>query len=271
MKKILLLLLFAFGTSTPAWAAPNPQHIMFGINEGVASQQSFQALQDKYKGLSNIISEATQRPVRVEASQSFKSSETNLEKSRYDFMFVRPSNVAGVALRDNKYTLVAAAKGDFAAAFIVNKNSPLKKPDDIRGKRIGMSAPKSLMAEVGLATMRDMGMDPAKEQIQYARLQEVVAYMVEQNFVDVAVVAPPVAKQWEAKGNPVLFRSKPLPFWCLIASPNVPAEDVAKVRTALLALEGSPQGQELLAKIGVKGFTAGDPQAYLDLVKWLRE
>ena len=93
----------------------------------------------------------------------------------------------------------------------MNKNAPLLKPEDMVGKHIAMAEEKSLASKVGYATLRDMGMNPAKQDIHYARLQEAVAFMV----------------------------------------------------------DTSDAGQKMLAKIGIKGFTAGDPQEYVDFLKWI--
>ena len=243
--------------------------MLLGINEGVAEQSQFNEMQDKYKGLADYLSKVLKKQVKVETSQSLKSSSANLQKSRYDLMFCRPSNVAAKAMLEQKYTLVAMAKGDFTAAFIVNKDSPMKKPEDIKGKRIAFPAETSLMAKAGLATLRDMNIKPAKDQIIYAKFQDALAYMVKNKFADAAVVAPVVAKSWEKDGGRTLFNSKKLPFWSIIASPNMSPEDIEKTRKAVIALETSEEGKQILARMGVKGFAPGNQQDYTDMLKWL--
>lgn len=268
VRKLILagLLWFAVGQSA-AWAEAGGA-LVFGVNEGVSKQLAFRELQDKYKPLADALSQALKRPVRLVSSLTLKSAEMDLGKHHVDFIYMRPSNLAAKAIRDQKYVLVAEAKGDFYASFIVNKDSPLKKPEDIRGKRIAMPSPDSMMANAALATMRDMKINPAQEQIHYARLQEAVGYMVDQGFADVGVVFPPLAKDWEKKGGRILFKTKNLPFWCVIASPEVSADDVAKAREVLVNLDSSDSGQAVLKQIGVKGFIPGNQEAYLDLLKW---
>jgi phosphonate transport system substrate-binding protein len=252
-------------------SAETKDTLLLGVNEGVAAQQSAQELQEKYRGFAAYLGTVLKRTVHVESSQIMVGSAASLKKARYDLMYVRPSNVAAKAMRDNKYTLVASVKGSFTADFIVNKDSPLKKPEDIRGQRIAMSAPTSLMAKVGMATMRDMGIDPKSQQIRTSRYQEAVNYMVQQKFADVGVVAPVLANAWEKEGGTVLFKSRELPFWCVIAGPTMSADDIAKVRAALLALEGTEASKIIFPRMGIKGFVAGNQQAYLDMLKWLGE
>lgn len=269
IRQFLCLVLILAAWQNAAMASDTS--VMFGINEGLAEQSGFSEMQEKYKGLAEYLSQALKKKVVIESSQNLKSSEMNLEKGRYDLMFCRPSNVAAKAMRDQKYVLVASAKGEFSAFFIVNKDSPLKKPEDIQGKSIAMPTQTSLMAKAGIATLRDMKIDPAKMHIRYERYQDALAYTVKNKFTEAAVVAPIVAKQWEKQGGRTLFQSRKLPFWSMIASSNMSPESIAKVRTALIGMEQTEQGKKILQRIGVKGFVPGNPQEYLDLLKWIGE
>lgn len=250
-------------------AAGQKPAILFGINEGISVQHYFGDLQQKYQGLADYLSRVLNKTVYVESSQTLGRTASNLGKTRYDLMFVKPSNVAAMAIRDDKYTLVASCKGELNAVFIVPKDSPIKKPEEIRGKRIAMPSPKSLIAQAALATLRDMGIDPAKQNIHYVRLQEAVVYMVAQHFADVGAVNPVLARKWAQKGGSILLKSKDLPLWSIIASPNMSPNDVAKVRQALIGLSDSEEGKKILARMGIKGFVVKSPQDYLDMLKWM--
>lgn len=265
---VLMVCLFLGGRAA---MAASETGLLLGVNEGLAEQSQFLAMQDRYKGLADYISQVLKRPVKVESSQNLRSSASNLKKSRYDLMFCRPSNVTARAIRDDHYNLVAMAKGAFTAAFIVNKDSPLKTIEDIRGKRLAMPAQTALMTKMGLATLRDLKIDPAKEHITYAHYQDALTYEVKNHFADAAVVAPIVVKDWEKEGGRVLYQSKKAPFWAVIAAPTISADDVAKLRDALINLENTEDGKKILAKIGVKGFVPGNQQDYLDLLKWIDE
>jgi ABC-type phosphate/phosphonate transport system substrate-binding protein len=244
---------------------------LLGISEGVAEQTSFSEMQEKYQPLADYLGRLLKRKVTVESSQSFKTALTNLGKERYDLMFVRPSNIAGRAIRDNKYQLVATAKGDFAAHFIVRKNHGFKKPEDVLTHPIAMPEEAALMSLAGLATLRDLGGKKETLQLHYSRYQEAIPYMVEQKFADVGVVAPGQAKAWEKKGGVTLFKSRALPFWSIIASPKISANEVAAMQEALIAMDSTAEGKAILQKIGVKGWTAGEGKDYVEMMKWIGE
>lgn len=263
MMRVVLVLLALL--ATPVYAANN---LLMGIAEGVAEQTGFGEMQEKYQPLADYLARTLNAKVTLESSQNIKSAVLNLKKERYDLMFCRPSNVAGRAIRDNKYQLVAMAKGDFAANFIVRKDHPFKENKDILGRTIAMPEQSALMSRVGVATLRELGGQDEKK-IRYTQYQEAVGFMVENKFADVGVVAPALAKAWEKKGGVILFKSKKLPFWSIIASPKMSKDGVAKMQKALTDMENSEEGKKILAKIGVKGWAAGNPQEYLDMLTWL--
>lgn len=273
MKRFLsILALCATAHSGAALAAQDDDHLLLGVVEGVAEQMSMAEIQTKYKGLADHLSTVLNKKVKLESTQSFRSAERNLKNKRYDFVFIRPSNVAAKAMRDDKYQLVAAAKNaEFAANFIVKKDSPIKSVADLRGKRVAMPEESSLMAQVGRAMMREGKLDPDKESVQYARLQETVLTLVEQGHADAGVVATGQLKEWAKRGGSVAFKSKALPFWSMIASPNVSPSDVEKAQKALIALEGSDDAKRVLQPMTVKAFATASAQEYLDLLKWVKQ
>ncbi len=274
MKRFLSYLIIALCFPLSAHAAAKPavpaESLLFGINEGTAGQQGVGEIQRKYRALADFFSRTLQKPVKLESSQNLTSSTANLNKGRYALFFSKPANVSAKAIRDHQYQLVAMAKGEFTVKFIVNANSPLKKPEDILGKRISM-AKGTFMERAGLAELRDRSLTPAANNIQAARFQDAIEFIVEKGFADVGMVSPVVAKNWVAKGGSVLFESRKMPFWSIIASPDMSKEDVMKIQTALVNLESSEDGKQLLAKLGVKGFVPGSQQEYLDLQNWLEK
>ena len=261
LTSLLLLTLSAH----PAHAA----NVLMGIAEGVAEQASFGEMQDKYQPLADYLGRVLKSRVTLESSQNIKSATLNLQKGRYDLMFCRPSNVSAKAIRDNKYQLVAMAKGEFAANFIVRKDHPFKKNEDVLQRTIALPEQNSLMAKVGLATLRDMGGNPNPAQLRFTQYQEAVNFMVDKKFVDLGVVAPVQAKAWEKQGGVILFKSRKLPFWSIIAAPKLGKNEVASMQKALIDMENSEEGKKILAKIGVKGWVAGNPQEYVDMLSWL--
>ena len=261
------------GMSSEALALEERNTLLLGVNEGTSGSANFVERQEKYKGLAEYLERTLKKPVRLESAQNLSSLTANLKNSRYDLLFVRPSHISAKAMRDQNYTLVASAKGDAHTYFIVSNNSPVKQPGDIHGKRIAMPDPLAYPTRSGLAMLRDIGIVPEKENIRYFSSQEAVGYAVEKNLIDVGVIVSysKVAKDWKTKGSPIVLESKNLPFWSIIASPKIGQNEIAKIRTALISLQDNEAGKKIMENIGVKSFVAGNQQAYLELLAWVKE
>lgn len=261
------------GISSDASALEERNTFLLGVNEGTSGSANFVERQEKYKGLAEYLERILKKPVRLESAQNLSSLTANLKNSRYDLLFVRPSHISAKAMRDQNYTLVASAKGDAHTYFIVSNNSAVKKPTDIRGKRIAMPDPLAYPTRAGLAMLRDIGIVPEKENIRYFSSQEAVGYAVEKNLIDVGVIVSysKVAKDWKTKGSPIVLESKNLPFWSIIASPKISPNEIAKIRAALISLQDNEDGKKIMENIGVKSFVASNQQTYLDLLAWVKE
>lgn len=245
--------------------------VLFGVNEGSSGSADFRERQEKYKPLAEYLSKAIGKPVRLESAQDLKSLTKNLEKARYGLLLVRPSHISAKAMRDQRYVLVASAKGDAYTYFITRSDSALKTPQDIKGQMIAMPDQLAYPTHAGIAMLRDIGITPEAGKVHYLRTQEAVGYAVEQNLSGVGVVISysKVAKEWTKNGHKILWQSKKLPFWSVIASPKLGDQTVAAVRTALLKLSEQPGGEAIMKNIGVNGFVAGSQQDYLALLNWI--
>lgn len=266
MKTETMLLAVFIGSANVASAA---EVQVLGVREGVAEQASASDMQQRYKEFSDYVGAVTGRTTMLDASQDSRFMLKNMQSGKYAIMFVRPSGLAGRAIRENNYTLVAEAKDEMYAAVIVKKDSPLRTVQDLVGKRVAMAEQSAFVTKVGFAYLRDAGVDPSKLQTQFTRYQDSAAYSVDQNIADAAIVAPPVAKAWEKKGGRILSRSRKVPSWAVLAAPSVSAAEIGKLRNALLNIETTPQGRKAISAMGVSGFVQGTPESYVQLLSWI--
>lgn len=257
-----------FVSSTASFAAAVETQTL-GVREGVAEQMSPSKLHDRYKGFGEFISRTMGKPTLVDASQEAKLTLENMKSGKYAVMFVRPVGLAGRAIRESNFTLVAQATDELYAAVIVPKDSPLQRVEDLVGKRVTMPEQSAFITKVGLAALRDANIDPSKITIKYTRFQDSAAYTVDAKLADAAIVSSVVAKEWEKKGHRVLHRSRTVPSWAVITSSKVSPAEVAKLRQALFTLNSTDHGRKILQQISVSGFKQGNPDEYLAMLKWI--
>jgi phosphonate transport system substrate-binding protein len=264
-----LAALLAVAMSFPVYA----DDLVLAINEGVTYHVSPQETRDKYKGLAELIGKELKRNVHVQPVEDYARLRQSLDKEEYDLAFVHPAHHAMISERDKKYKLVALTSGftEYKAFFLVKKDSPFKRPEDLRdSKKIGTPDTDSITAVITRAELRDIGVNPSKIQFQTTRYQDAVPFMVENNFVDAGTVgSAAVAKAWREKGGRILLESKPVPIKHFIASAKMSDSDIEKVRNVLLTLDQSAAGRSVLERIGFKGFVQGDEKELADTAKWL--
>ena len=250
------------------WAAEAP--LLFGVNEGSSGVAEFSERQEKYQPLADYLSKILKRELRLESASDLKNLTRSLESSRYALVLIRPSHISAAAMRDQKYSLVAAAQGDAVAHFIVHKDSPIKTPQDLANKQLAMPDEIAYPTKIGQAMLRDAKLKPPPK-VRLFRVQEAVGYAVENKLIDAGVVISysKVWKNWEKTGHRSIWHSDKLPYWSIIGSPNLKPDQINKIRNALIALEQNDQGKAILEKIGIKAFVSGNQQAYLDMLKWI--
>ena len=98
-----------------------------------------------------------------------------------------------------------------------------------------------------------------------------MAFYLDNNLAEVGAIASysGVGKGWEKKGNRILHKSIPQPYFPLVANSKVRSDQIKEVQKNLVGLTASPQGQEILKRIGIDGFDIGGEAKMKELPKWL--
>jgi ABC-type phosphate/phosphonate transport system substrate-binding protein len=272
---LLLVLLGASGSSLAqkiATKAVVPQsRIVLAINEGGAANADSTETLFRYQEFTEIVEKALHTQVVIVAVRDRNRLRNALKNHEYPLLLARPNDVPAEAIRDYGYQPIVAAKEPSQALFIVAKNSTLKTIADVKGKTIVTPDQYSNMWRVANAMLRDAKITMANEQVKAMRDQAAIGWSMENNFYDVGVVnsVSGVARSWEKNGGRVIARSRELPNMPMIASPQIPDEQVLKIRAALIALDSSESGKAILKKIGLTGFQYTPAKVFVDFLDWL--
>lgn len=268
MRRFLFLVIACL-FALPAFAE---EALIFAINEGATYRVTPIETRERYREIGEMLAKLLKRPVKIEPVDDYPTLRKGLEDKRYDLAFIHPAHLSLRAIRDQKYKLLVLTTGytEYRARFFIGKDAALKESREIKGRAMAMPDPDSITAWIARASMRDLGIDASKENIQTTRYQDAVPFMVENGFAQVGVSASgAVIKDWEAKGGRVLFSSRPVPIKHLIASPNLAVADAERVREFFLGIDKAPGGPAILQKLGFKGFQRGDDGQIAELTAWL--
>jgi len=261
----------AFCQSAAARTA-NPQaRLLFAIDEGGAANADATETLGRYEEFSLIVGQVLGSPVTTVAVRDRTLLLASLKRQSYALLFARPNDVPAEAIRDYGYQPVVTEKEPARALFIVRKDSPLKSIADVKGNSILTPDRYSNMWRVANAMLRDNKISMANEKVRTMHDDAAIGWSMESGFFDVGVInsISAVGRTWEKNGGRVIARSPELPNMPLIASPELSAAQIAKLRAALLALNSNKNGQTVLKKIGLTGFRETSSQEFLDFLKWL--
>jgi phosphonate transport system substrate-binding protein len=271
MARLLIHAAIALAAGSAALAA-TAQEFVFGVNEGVTYHVTPLETRERYKGLTDAVAKTLKRPVKLVAVDQYPVLSKGLEGEAYDLAYVHPTHHALRAMREHGYRLVAVTTGytEYKARFMVRNEAPYKSPKEIQGHKIIMPDPDSITAWIARAMLRDLGLDPAKEDLGSTRYQDRIQFMTENGFSDIGVTADSaIVKKWQEQGARVLIESRPVPIKLLIASPRVSPAELEKLRRLFLNLDQTREGQEALAGIGFRGFERGDEKQLDEIGQWL--
>ncbi|HEY9064218.1 MAG TPA: phosphate/phosphite/phosphonate ABC transporter substrate-binding protein [Burkholderiaceae bacterium] len=253
-------------------SATASQAIVFAVNEGVSYRVPNDEIRSRYAAIASDLSKLLKQPVTIEPVGDYPTLRKGLAAKSYDLAMVHPAHLSIVAIRDTHYRLVAVTKGfqQYRASFLVRADSPLKSLADLKGLRLGAPDEDSITAWLVRATLRDAKLDPKAMAINYMRYQDAIPFAVENRLTNAgATAANGVVKDWESHGGRVLLQSKPVPIKHIIASPNLSAEQVDKVREYLTALDSTEEGRKKLEPSRYAGFERFDEGALLATGAWL--
>lgn len=276
----LLCASFASSPAAPRTAAPQPpaparapaaeERLVLAVSEGTSGGATPGEIIEKYRPLAEVIGKAVHMNVIIEPARSFQRLDEGMREKRYDLAMARPSDYPARAVRDYGYRYVANAKPDGHCVFLVQKDSPARSLADLRGQRIVLPEKVSYMAQFCSAELRDAGFD-LSQRVQYVKEQEVVVYWTQTLNAELGGVASYSKALKQKEGLRELARSRPQPYMPLIAGPRLSQAQIEAIRAELVKLQGTPAGQQLVARLGITGFDDGGEKRLNELLAWLEK
>lgn len=260
-------LVLALCCCAPAWA----QELVMGVSEGTSGGLDHAQVINKYQGLADVIGRSIKRKVNVVFAREFAQLEEGMKARRFDFVLARPSDYPARGIKLYGYQFLASARPDGQCVLIAGRDSGIRTVADLRGKRIVMPEPAAYMTKFCRAELRDKGIDLARENVQYVREQGAVAFYIENRFADAGGIASysGVAKKWVKDGQVVVHKSRPQPYFPLIAAAHVTEPQRAEIRKALAAMQQAPADQAVLRTIGIEAFDIDSANRLDALLDWL--
>jgi ABC-type phosphate/phosphonate transport system substrate-binding protein len=242
------------------------------VNEAVTGESNLFVLTSSYRPLAEYVSEHLKvRPqigaepvVDIKRFLGLAQSQPHPE-----LVFGKSVNQLAKLVRDNGYQPLVRRADPYKAAFIVAKNSPMKTLADASRARAKIIMPDEFAATTAVAKAELRRQNAAQVQIVHTRYQEAVAQQIQNGFGQIGVVNPTTARKWTEQGGRVLAETQPVVNWSVLAAPTLPADAVAQLRDALLAMNS--QAAHLMTSLGITEWARAERQDYLALLDYTKE
>ena len=241
--------------------------------------QNPQLLHQMYQPLMAYLGRELGAEVVLDTSNDYADFERKLKDGIPQFALPNPYHAT--LARDWGYQVLAKMGNDevFRGVFIVRNDSPVKTPQDLKGRVVSYPAPTALAAAMmpqlylqnhGI----DVETDITNKYVGTHNSSIMNAYLGEA----AAAATWPVAWNAFQKANPkeasqlhVIWQTPQLIQNAVIAQQTVPLAVREKVQTLLTELVQQPEGQKLLEQIDTSSFVKADNQDFEIVNTFLKE
>lgn len=214
----------------------------------------------------------------LEASRDYQAYEAKYRARGPEFLLPNPWQSLQAMKLGYRVIAMAGDARDFRGIFIVRRDSPIRQPADLKGKRVGYPAPTALAACImPQYYLHQNGVDVNRDiENSYVGSQESAIMSAYLGHTAAAATWPPPWRLFqrdhpdEAAQLRVLWETEPLLNNSVMVRNNVPEPIAQAVREVLLKLEDSNSGQLVLAAMSTARFHAADNATYEVVDSYIR-
>lgn len=200
------------------------------------------ALLATFRPLREHLQRRLARPVEMLTARDFRTLADDAHRGGEFEAVQLPAHLARLAMLDWRFEPVAAPTERVTVLVVVRGGGAVRAPSDLRGRSIGMLDPLSLTATVGRRWLEEQGLAgqvsvtalPSVNSGLYALMRDEVAALV---AADTQLLTLPAGTP---RGETVLARLADIPGPLFVASPRLPAAELAALREAMGSFEPDP-------------------------------
>lgn len=236
------------------------------IGFAIAPQQSPRELAKRWGPIIQYISEHSGVPLQFQTAKDIATYQQEMKAGAYDISFINAYNYLALG-KEAGYKVFAQEKdAKFVSIILVRKDSPYQTLEELDGKQIAFPGPAvaSRLAYTHLVA-KNIRVTPSyviSVDSVYRSVAKGLFPVGQGEMRTFSNMDPEIRDQLR-----ILWSSDPLPSFNFSAHPRVPAASLKKIQQAMLKMGDSPEGQELLKVVNMKGFAAAHDSEYESLRK----
>jgi phosphonate transport system substrate-binding protein len=230
-------------------------------------------MQQRLDPLTEYLSRTLDQTVELRLSADMASAIEACSEATVDLSYLTP--VAYVRTREHNPSArliaktVTRGKDSFQLMIAVRWDSPIRRVDDLAGKRFAFGDRAALLQR---AVVRGAGMplDRLGAHEFVGHYDNIVRAVINGDF-DAGILKDTMAYQWEDKGIRVIYASPDLPPYAIVACSGAALSRYADLHNAFVGLDtGEPRDLDIIRALDPRydGFAATDDEEY-DIVRRL--
>ncbi|WP_142804131.1 phosphate/phosphite/phosphonate ABC transporter substrate-binding protein [Tepidiphilus sp. J10] len=261
------LMSLAIGGIVGVRAAEEAQPLRFGIQPF----RTAEVLLTLHKGLLDTLAQALGRPLRFSTRPTYDAYTKALLAGEFDLAIMPPHVAVWLATRDD-WELEAKYEVRLAALLAARDAPPSITPEALRGRRIALGDPDSIVALVARETLDRLGLVPQRDFTLVLTASHGASMQALVNgSVDYAIVANTVHAQFRAKYaslHAVPF-GPDVPHLMTGARRSLPEALRARFRATLLSFHETEAGRQFFAETGYRRFVPVTEADFAEMAPFL--
>ena len=233
---------------------------------GVVPQQTASKLARLWAPLLDEISQQSGVRLTFRTARDIPTFEQQLARGEYDFAYMNPYHFTVFNESPGYRALAHARDKKIRGILIVPKDSPVQSIDELQGKTLAFPAPAAFAASIlprGALAAAGIDITP-----RYVSSHDSVYRTVAQGLYPAGGGVMRTFRNADASISDqlrILWTTEGYTPHAIASAPGISPAVAQRVQAALVALERTPAGQELLAALKIKGFQAATDDAWDDV------
>jgi len=234
---------------------------------GIVPQFETQRLHAIWRPILTHLEQSTGLEFKLRGSPSIPEFEREFLQGKFDFVYMNPFHILLANKKHGYIPLVRDHGKKLYGVLVTRKDSLIKNIQDLEGKTIAFPAPNalgaSLLIRADLKNIHNININPV-----YVKTHDSVYLTVALNQ---AAAGGGVQKTFNNQ-NPqlretlnILYTTRKIEAHPFAAHPRIPENIITRVQKALLEMEKTKHGKQLLSQIPIKQIGPATMDDYLPL------
>lgn len=256
---VIAAYLLRTASAQPAPDAP----LVFGFLPIVSSER----LVRRFAPLTDYLSRMLGIDIRMETAPDFREFvHRTQDERRYDILFTAPHLYYLAHANSGYRAIVRVDRPGMKAVVVTRADSQIKSIQDLRGRRLATTDPLALATVLARSLLLDSGIDPDRDLMLVATPSHNASLLSSyRGTTDASVLIFPLYRRARADirdSMKIIAKTGSAPHMPLAVAPWINKDFAARLRTALLDMNTTQAGRDLLKHLDWPGFVSVDASAY---------